>query len=484
MRPQQFEITARDIRREELLERQVLAIADREKERLGRELHDGVCQSLAGIAALTKGLSRRMAASAQPGPAAEADEIVQLLSEAIGEVRHLARCLGPVSLNGAGLVGGLEALARNVSHMYRASCKFVWDGHCPGLCEEAVTHLMRIAQEAVRNAVAHGRADHIDICLECAEGSGLLSIRDNGVGLSEDVRDHHGIGLHTMNYRARAIGGALTLSRRPEGGTVVACAFPPASPRDLPMTAPTADPAGPARKMLLLVDDHPILRRGLTALIESEPGFAVSGAAGTRLAALKAIAKSQPDLVIVDLALGDDDGLDLVKEIKARYPKVPSLVLSMHDEEVYAERALSAGALGYVVKQEVDETVLGAIRRVLAGDRYMSEALQRRLAERYVGGRTLERDSPIRTLSDRELHVFRLVGQGRTTRQIAMTLSRSVKTIESHLEHIKNKLGLESAAELAHRATLWVETGPRRLTLLLSPLPGKAAPRASKDAIS
>jgi DNA-binding NarL/FixJ family response regulator len=225
------------------------------------------------------------------------------------------------------------------------------------------------------------------------------------------------------------------------------------------LTAPTTDPAGPVRKTLLLVDDHPILRRGLTVLIESEPGFVVSGAAGTRVAALEAIAKSQPDLVIVDLALGDDDGLDLVKEIKARYPKVLSLVLSMHDEEVYAERALSAGALGYVAKQEVDETVLGAIRRVLAGDRYMSEALQRRLAERYVGGHTLERDSPIRTLSDRELHVFRLVGQGRTTRQIAMTLSRSVKTIESHLEHIKNKLGLNSAAELAHRATLWVESG-------------------------
>ena len=225
------------------------------------------------------------------------------------------------------------------------------------------------------------------------------------------------------------------------------------------MTAPAADRAGPARKTLLLVDDHPILRRGLTALIESEPGFAVSGAAGTRVTALEAIAKSQPDLVIVDLALGDDDGLDLVKEIKARYPKVPSLVLSMHDEEVYAERALSAGALGYVAKQEVDETVLGAIRRVLGGDRYMSEALLRRLAERYVGGHTLESDSPIRTLSDRELQVFRLVGQGRTTRQIAMTLSRSVKTIESHLEHIKNKLGLKSAAELAHRATFWVETG-------------------------
>jgi DNA-binding NarL/FixJ family response regulator len=215
------------------------------------------------------------------------------------------------------------------------------------------------------------------------------------------------------------------------------------------------EPAGSPRKALLIVDDHPILRLGLTALIESEPGLAVHAAVGTSADALDAIRKRQPDLVIVDLALGGEDGLDLVKEIKARYPKVPSIVLSMHDEEVYAERALSAGALGYVAKH--DNTMLDAIRCALAGEIYMSDALQRRLAERYVGGHTLE--SPVHALSDRELQVFRLIGQGRTTRQVAGTLTRSVKTIESHLEHIKNKLALGSAAELAQRATRWVETG-------------------------
>jgi DNA-binding NarL/FixJ family response regulator len=218
-------------------------------------------------------------------------------------------------------------------------------------------------------------------------------------------------------------------------------------------------PAEPATKKLLIVDDHPVLRRGLIALIECEADLAVRAAVGTRAAALAFMRESQPDLVVVDLALGDEDGLDLVKEIKIRYPKVPSLVLSMHDETVYAERALRAGALGYVTKNQLDETVLKAIRLVLAGETYMSEALQRRLAERYVGGQTLETASPIHLLSDRELEVFRLVGQGRSTRQIAGTLSRSVKTIESHLEHIKNKLGLGSAAELAQRATQWVETG-------------------------
>jgi DNA-binding NarL/FixJ family response regulator len=131
----------------------------------------------------------------------------------------------------------------------------------------------------------------------------------------------------------------------------------------------------------------------------------------------------------------------------------------VHEEAVYAERALGAGALGYICKQELDATVLAIIRRVLAGETYMSGALQRLLALRYVGGRTLETASPIRALSDRELQVFRLIGQGRTTRQIAAILARSVKTIESHIEHIKNKLAIETAAKLAQRATRWVETG-------------------------
>jgi DNA-binding NarL/FixJ family response regulator len=220
-----------------------------------------------------------------------------------------------------------------------------------------------------------------------------------------------------------------------------------------------AEAAGPYMKSLIVVDDHPILRRGVIALIASEPDLAVRAAVGTRVAAIAAIREGQPDLAIVDIALGDEDGLDLVREIKTRYPRVPSLVLSMHDEAIYAERALGAGALGYVTKQGLDETLLGAIRRVLCGEIYMSDMLQCRLAKRYVAGRTLETSSPIHLLTDRELQVFRLIGQGRTTRQIARTFTRSVKTIESHLEHIKNKLGIMSAAQLSQRATQWVETG-------------------------
>jgi len=208
----------------------------------------------------------------------------------------------------------------------------------------------------------------------------------------------------------------------------------------------------PARKTILIVDDHPMFRRGLASLIESEPDLAVCGQAGSSEAALQAAQQSQPDLLIVDLALGESDGLDLVKELKRRHPRIPALVLSMHDEAVYAERSLRAGARGSVTKLQLDETVLVAIRSLLAGETYMSGTVGERLAARFVAGRTLATDSPLEALSDRELQVFRLIGQGRSTRQIAATLHLSIKTIETHREHIKEKLNLKSAAELLRYA--------------------------------
>ncbi len=225
------------------------------------------------------------------------------------------------------------------------------------------------------------------------------------------------------------------------------------------MTAERTDRVSQAPKRVLIVDDHPVLRRGLTALIDSEPDLTACGEAASAAEALAAVRELRPDMVVVDLELGGRDGLDFVKELKTRDPRVPALVFSMHDESVYAERALRAGARGYVDKQQLDETVLVAIHRVLDGGTYMSGKLERRLAGRFLDGRKLAAGSPLEALSDRELEVFRWIGQGRGTREIAETLSLSVKTIESHREHIKNKLGIQTAAQLAQRAAQWVETG-------------------------
>jgi len=218
----------------------------------------------------------------------------------------------------------------------------------------------------------------------------------------------------------------------------------------------------PSQKKICIVDDHPVLRRGLSALIDSEPDLVVVGEADNSKAALEALQETRPDLAIVDLVLQGGDGLDLVKQIKALHPAIPTLVLSMHDEATYAVRSLRAGARGYVNKQQLDDTVLLAIRKILSGDTYMSAQVESLLAARYIGGRTLDTDGPVAALSDRQLQVFRLIGEGRTTRQIAETLSLSIKTVESHRENIKNKLTIESSAELAERAVQWVATGQKR----------------------
>ncbi len=194
------------------------------------------------------------------------------------------------------------------------------------------------------------------------------------------------------------------------------------------------------KKAVLIVDDHPLMRRGLAALIDSESDLAVCGEATTCRAALQAIGRCLPDLAIFDVALeGGDDGLELVKTLKLSHPAIPTLVLSMHPEAIYAERALRAGAHGYLTKQQLGETVLVAIRRVLAGHIYMSEALATDLATKFVGG-VGKPMSSLATLTDRELQVFRLIGEGRSTREIAQILHLSPKTIESYREHIKTPI--------------------------------------------
>jgi DNA-binding NarL/FixJ family response regulator len=215
----------------------------------------------------------------------------------------------------------------------------------------------------------------------------------------------------------------------------------------------------PEKTKVLIVDDHPLMRRGLTALIDSEIDLVVCAEAGNRHAALEAVARRPPDLAIVDLSLeGGEDGLDVVKTLKVRSPSIPALVLSMHPEAHYGERALRAGARGYVGKHQPGDAVLAAIRRVLAGHIYISEALGMELASRFVGGD--RKPGPlIASLSDRELQVFRLIGEGRRTREIALILSLSPKTIESYRDHLKRKLDIDGSPELVRRAVRFVETG-------------------------
>ncbi len=219
-------------------------------------------------------------------------------------------------------------------------------------------------------------------------------------------------------------------------------------------------PSAP-EKGILIVDDHPLVRRGLTALLASEPGLAVVAEAGSCRVALEALERIRPDLVIVDLALGTEDGLELVKKIRSRQAATPVLVLSMYEESLYAERCLKAGAMGYVSKRQLDQELLGAVHALIRGETYLTAGLQRHLVRKYVAGDALEPESAPAALSDRELQVFRLLGEGLGTRAIATRLNLSIKTVESHREHIKKKLSVTCSAELVRRAVQWVEASRR-----------------------
>lgn len=225
------------------------------------------------------------------------------------------------------------------------------------------------------------------------------------------------------------------------------------------MTTPAIEPtssrnaaSGISKRRLLLVDDHPIVCQGLSEMINYEADLAVCGVAADRHQALEKIDKLQPDLIVLDISLKASNGIELLKDVKSRHPKLGVLMLSMHDENLYAFRALRAGAAGYIMKQEPADRVLAAIRQALSGEVALSPSLEKWAMKQLVGGSAAPSGLPLEDLTDRELEVFRLIANGYTTRQIAAELHLSVKTIESHRAHLKLKLNLETSAELVQRA--------------------------------
>ena len=211
---------------------------------------------------------------------------------------------------------------------------------------------------------------------------------------------------------------------------------------------------------IFLVDDHPLVREWLTNLIRQQPDLAVCGEADDAPHALREIAAAKPDVAIVDISLKQGSGIELIKDLKALDPNLAVLVLSMHDEQLYAERALRAGARGYIMKRETAKKIILAIRQMLGGKIYMSESLAAIFAEKFVDGRLPASGSLVDQLSDRELETFQLLGKGYETRQVAEMMNVSMKTVQAHCAHIKEKLRLTNAAELLREAVRWQENNP------------------------
>lgn len=216
--------------------------------------------------------------------------------------------------------------------------------------------------------------------------------------------------------------------------------------------------SGKSRRKILIVDDHPIMRQGLAQLIENEPDLVVCGEAENAPKGLEAVKSMQPDLVLADISLPGKNGLELIKDLQAMHPGVAALVISMHDESLYAERVLRAGGRGYVMKQEGGKKIIEAIRQVLDGHIYVSEKMSAKILEIFSGRRPASATASVEHLTDREFEVFQLIGSGKSTREIADQLHLSVKTVEVHRANIKEKLNLKTTTELIRYAVRWGES--------------------------
>jgi len=208
----------------------------------------------------------------------------------------------------------------------------------------------------------------------------------------------------------------------------------------------------PNKSRILIVDDHPLFREGLRQIIERDPELTVCGEAASTAEALQAIGELKPDLVLVDISLGGSSGIDLIKAIKDGDDERPILVVSMHDESLYAERSLRAGAMGYIMKHEPGKTIKAAIHKVLRGEMYLSEKMSSTVISKFMRGQVESPASPLELLSDRELEVFRMLGQGKGTRQIAHDLQVTIATVNSFRNRIKEKLHLKTATEVMLQA--------------------------------
>ncbi len=223
-------------------------------------------------------------------------------------------------------------------------------------------------------------------------------------------------------------------------------------------TALPAVPPAPVRRRVLVIDDHPFMRAGLTQLIDRQADMQACGEAGNPVEALQLLARSRPDLVLTDITMPGRSGLEFIKDLQASMPGLPVLVVSMHDEAIYAERAIRAGARGYIMKEAGGENLLAALRQVLRGEIYVSQRMSALMLENFSARRPRGSSSPIEKLSDREFEVFQLIGQGKSTRDIAAQLHLSSKTVDVHRSHLREKLGLKDTTELVRHAVRWCVT--------------------------
>jgi PAS domain S-box-containing protein len=444
-----------DISKQKQLEREIAKISEDERRQMGQILHDDLGSHLAGVEAMSSLLAGRLEKQGHKD-AALAGEIRELVNQAIQKTRAMVRGLVPVRLAETGFMAAVAQLCRDVEKAFGITCR-VQDNTGGGRLSNtsALTHMYYIIRESIHNAARHGDAGRIDLVF-FEEGPELfMEIRDNGIGMPgkgfpgigmpgkwcSRQRDRNRCGPQRGGADHHAAPGRPHRGRAGHSGKRLRGDYHPVQ----------------NRKKIFIVDDHPVFRKGLAQLIDEESDLCVVGEAEGVGEAMDMVADLRPDLAIVDITLKDRSGMDLIEYLRKHHPDLPILVISMHDESLYAERVLRAGALGYITKQEMTADVVSAVRQVLWGKRYLSARMVDAILGKMAAGRAGDEDTPVNLLSNRELEVFQLLGRGFRRGEIANMLNLSVKTIGTHHESIKKKMHIKSAAELMKHAVTWVQ---------------------------
>ncbi len=413
--------------------RRVIDALELERRRLSRELHDETGQALTSILLGLRALEDTLETEESRQATARLRELVVATLQ---DVRRLALELRPSALDDFGLVAAVEHLTTTFAEKTGMRVDFgaaLGDERLP---TEVDTALYRIVQESLTNIVKHARAQRVSIALTKMEGSVKAVVEDDGRGF-DPAATEGGFGLVGMSERLALLGGRLRIESSPGAGTTIAA--------EVPLKTPGAG----LSTRVLIVDDHAVVRAGLKLLVDGQKDLETVGEAGSARDAIFEARSLKPDIVLLDVVMPDQNGIEIVPQLLKENPESKVLVLSMQDEPRYVREAFEAGASGYVLKEAADSELVAAIREVAGGGRYVHPELGARLVAAESEERKRAEDDP---LSDREREVLRLLALGHTNQEIAKQLYISVRTAETHRAHIMQKLRLQSRAELVRYA--------------------------------
>lgn len=448
-----------DITERKRLEKVVMETNAAERLKIGQDLHDRLAQHLAGIIFRIELLKVKLGDEMQE-TVSDIDEIINLVNKAVSKTREIAKELSPVDINPGGLLAAVEILRDSIKESTKANILIKWDDAISISGKLENSNLYYIIKESILNSIENNEAENILINASIDNNVCSIEIRDDGKDFEKIDKDRNNLFLSIVKYRSWLIGASTEVKGNPGGGLSIACRFrvsgEPIQVENTRKVKLLKKGGTKNQSGVFLVDAHPIVRQGLKQIFELEKDLYVIGEAGSADEALKSLGRVVPDIITVDISLSGTSGIDLIKACRERYPNIPVLVLSIYEESLYAERAIRAGARGFVMKNEHPGIIISAVRTVLDGRQYMSDSLKEKLLDKLSSPKHDEHTALVDSMTDREFEVFQLIGHGLGNKHIADKLHISVKTVENYREKIKSKLNINSSSELIQFAVQYI----------------------------